>query len=450
MPDKIETREGFQQLLREALPGLIKENPQFVIDALAGNAAAMRDSFAKLGIFVSQETVKPEDVLKAHQEAANEGRIVTGVGSRHREAMKHLGRVVFDPRLGRKRVTYLWGEHEQLIRDWFDALLAPDYRHPKTGVHIREIAEKINTATRVAPATPLTGEIGTGGGYLVPTVVVAEIFEEVQERYVLQNLVQVFVSDQPLRIPRRTSLVTINRGGPATDLTEKDLAATLGAVELALERVGAVAYIDPQLAAAAAVGPVRYTVGEFAEAIAKDNQRVIVAGQTDQREPRGINSLPTAGGNAFDRAKTATWTDTSNATRRKSMRLLLYALSQGHRQMASFRWIANSDVIAMLAGLNDLDERPFEYATAARPETYLGREIVETTALTTSGGTSSVLEGDLTQYAWQESTAGLRMEQTREGGKAWESDTIGVKAVQWVDGAPVIPPAFGIMSSVNV
>ena len=62
-------------------------------------------------------------------------------------------------------------------------------------------------------------------------------------------------------------------------------------------------------------------------------------------------------------------------------------------------------------------------------------------AIVTSG-TTTVIGGDFSQYAWLESPEGMRIEQTTVGGEAWVSDTIGIKMVQWLDGAPITPQAF--------
>jgi HK97 family phage major capsid protein len=449
---QIETREAFVGLLEEALPDLIKKNPQFVLDALVANREAMVESLRNQGLFVSTEAASARTVINMRDEAVAAGRILGGFGARTRESVKHLGRRYYDPVRQKERITYLSDpEIEASAERWIMAMLQKDYRHPATGEHARELADKLNEASKVrAPSTPITTEVGTSGGILVPTVVAAEIFEETTERFVLRGLVQIFTSAQPLRIPRRIALITVSRGAPATDLDEAD-PNILGAVNLSPERVGALAYIEPRLAQAAAVGPVRWIIQQFAEAIARDDQRVIVAGDANLREPTGINTLPTADANAYDNIKSVTWDNTSNATRRAGFREMLYSLSQYHRMQPSYRWIGNADLIAMASGLNDSDSPLFfRDAEGQNPERILNRGVVETTSLATSGDATTVLCGDLGQYAWQEVPGGLRMEQTEVGGQAWESDTIGIKVVQEVDGAPVIPPAFCKMASVDV
>lgn len=451
MPDKITTKQAFFDTMKEGLPELLRTNPQFVLDALVQNKDAMTESLRKLGIFASPAVADPAEVIRQYREAQTQGRILTGFGARYREAVAHLGREVFDQKIGRKRISYIarGGELEKMTFQWMRAMLSPDYHDPESGMSIRELTDKLNVAVR-APSTPLTADAGSGGSHLVPLVVVAEIFEEMTERFVLQGLVQSFTSAAPLKIPRRVALPSVTRTGASTDITEQNMDATLGSVTLSPERAAAIAYIDPLVAMAAAVGPVQYVIGQFAEAIARDNQRVIVAGSPDLREPRGISTLPTAGGNVYDRIKTATWLATNNGTKRQSFRKAMYAISQFHRSQPSFRWMSNSDAIVMFSGLNDTDQQPFRDATATAPETFFGKEIVETTALVSAGNQTTVIGGDLNQYAWLESPDGLRMEQTPIGGQAWVSDTVGVKAVQRVDGAPIIPPAFTLVASVDV
>lgn len=443
----IRTAEAFRQVLTD----VVTEHPQIVLDAMAGNPEAVRTSLEKLGFFVADPSiVNTAQVLQARKDAVDTGRLIDGFGGRIRQSMRQYARTVKDVR-GNEKVTYLSDpEVEKLAERWILAAIQKNGRNPTTGEDVRELYDKLQEATR-APTTPLTSEEGTSGGVLVPTIVAAEIFEETTERFVLRGLVQVFSSASPLRIPRRVMLVNVYRGAVATDITEDD-PNILGSVNLTPERVAAIAYIEPRLAQAAVVGPVRYIISQFAEAIARDDQRVIIAGDPNLLEPTGIMTLPTADTKVYNNAKTATWDNTDNSTRRKAFRTLIYQLSQFHRMSPGIRWIGNSDLIAMAAGLNDNDQRNFfQDAGPGTPEKILNREIVETSAIATSGTPdTTVLVGDMNMYAWQEVPGGLRLDQTTVGGEAWVSDTIGVKVVQEVDGAPVIPPAFGSMPSVNV
>lgn len=452
--ETIKDHPHFVSLLREALPELLKEpaGQQAMLDAVADNGDAMRATLEKMGYIVGDgATVTPRAMLAVRDEQIAAGRILGGFGGRVRESVRHMGRLYWDPYLQRERITYIDADAEigKLTERWMMAMLQQDYRHPESGEHARELCAKINEATR-APATPLTAEEGTSGGQLVPTIVAAEIFEETTERFVLRGLVQVFTSAAPLDIPRRTSLITVTRGALATDINEED-PNILGSVKLSAERVSAIAYIEPRVAAAAVVGPVRYIISQFAEALARDDQRVIIAGDPNLREPTGINTLPTAGPSPVsDRARTATWLDTDRGTRRQSLREGLYAMTQFHRMQPSFRWIMNSDAIAVMANLNDTDQVVFRDAEGQNPERLFNKNIVETTALATAADATTILGADMQQYAWLEVPGGLTMEQTTVGGEAWVSHTIGVKVIQEVDGAPVIPPAFLQIPSVDV
>ena len=77
--------------------------------------------------------------------------------------------------------------------------------------------------------------------------------------------------------------------------------------------------------------------------------------------------------------------------------------------------------------------------------------IVETLSIVTGAGPATTIVGsDMNQYAWLEGSEGLKLDQTETAGRAWESDTIGVKAVQYVDGAPITPPDTSIIKSEDV
>lgn len=447
---EVKTRDQLRGLVNESIVEIARDNPQILIDALAKNPDAMRASFEKAGFIVSGAVAPTtQDVIDAHQRAKDEGRIVRGFGAKLRSGLQSRN---YRDQDGREHRTYLWGDQLAQAESWFRAFFnQPAYTDPQTQKPIRQIAEEMNKSATRAPTFPFTAEAGTGGGFLVPLTVAAEVFEVMQERFVLRDYVEVFTSAAPLRIPRRTGLITVSRGGASTNITQVDPASILGATTLSPERVSAMAYVDPLLALAAAVGPVRWVIGQFAEAMAKDYQRVIATGDSTLREPRGISNLPTSGEATADMAKTGTWTDTDLASRRDSIRKLYYGIAQPHRESDKFVWIVNNDVLQVLASLNDLNQQPFRDQTLGAPNaTYLGKRVIETTSLATAGGLSTILCGDMSQYAWLESPDGLRIEQTNVGGEAWVSDTIGIKMVQSVDGAPITPPTFGNLGSVAV
>jgi HK97 family phage major capsid protein len=450
MGEKITTQEQFRAALRDAVPDLIRENPEVFVTAMAGDREKFAEALRGAGFVVGQQDMQAAMVAAkvAQEEAITDGRVTNGFGAREMEAVRHLGRRVrgFD---GRMRTTFL-GERElmQAAESWFRALMNGG-NDPVSRKSIHEIADGINRGVR-APSTPLSGDIGTAGGHLVPSPIVAEIFMEMNERFVLGSWVSVYRSAAPLRFLRRLSQITLSRGGNAGDISEKDFGGTLGSITLSANRVSAITYVDPQLANAAVIGPVQYVIGQFAEAWAKDVQRVIVAGDRASLEPVGINTLPTSGGNAYDRAKTATFVGTDNATVRNSVRSGYYQLSQMARESSKFLWIGNADVISKLASTNDTNQQLFRDAAAGSMPTFMNKPIVETSAIVTAGGNATLLGADMSQYAWIEGAQGLRMEQTTEGGQAWASDTIGIKLVAWVDGAPIIPPSFLIIPSFAV
>lgn len=449
---KIETKAELQELLRTEFAGIVAENPQLVLDAMAKNPEALRASFAAAGFIIGDKAAEGSTraVMTSYREGQAEGTIASGFGSRVRKAVRSHARRVLDEDTGRQRTTFLDETTEPMVESWFRAFLnakaGAGAVDPETNEHIGTIRDRLNKATR-AVTVPMTMEAGTGGGFLLPLLVAAEVFEYMNERFLLRGMVEVFVSSGPLQIPRRLSQVTVSRMAPAATTVEKNVAATLGSVKLSPELVGAVTYIDPRLALAAAVGPVRWIIGQLAEAMAKDYQRTIIAGNQLLREPMGISSIPTAGAAAADMMQTATYTGTSNQTKRDSIRTLYYQIAQPHRESSRFVWIASNAGVQVMASVNDLNQAPFKDAVNGQPATYMGKTLVESTAVTVSSLTSTLYCGDMGQYAWLESPEGLSLQQTDVGGDAWLTNTIGIKIVQSVDGAPVIPQAFGSMAS---
>jgi len=442
----VKTKEQLRQFIDDAMPELINNHQDVILAAMAGSGDAMRRAMEEAGLSVTERTGLTTDMVdNSRKRAIVEGRIDNGLGLEYR---KRCEDVATDVRLadGSIRKDYLLGR-EDTANAWLRAFMSRDSVDPVTERGIRDLRDELEKGVKQstrAPSDPFLGEQGQAGGALVPTIVTAQIFEEANERFVMKEFVQLFTSAAPLNIPRRTAEVTVSRGGLATDIGE-DKPET-GFVHLSPQRVGVITYHDPLVVRAAAVGPIRWVVGQIAEAIAKDDQRVIIAGSESDDEPRGISNLPTSGGNSFDNAKTAAYDNTSVATERASMREAYYNVNQRHRQSGGFVWAGNNDALRELASHNDRDRTPW----SDDDESYLRKQFVETSALSTAASSTTIVGGDMNQYAWLESPLGLRLETTTVGGEAWESDTIGVKAVQYVDGAPVIPPAFTVVTSVDV
>lgn len=442
MSDTIKTQDQLRQFMADSLPELLADHPEVILAAMADNAPAMRAAMEKAGFSVIETSgLSPADVIGIKDGEVRAGRLDNAFGSRVKARCDH--RVMENLATGKKERVYLWGEREEMAESWFRAICEKDTTDPITRKSAREICDEMEKFVR-APSDPFLGSEGQAGGSLVPTIIAAQIFEEANERFVLKGRVQIFNSASPLRLPRRTAEAAVTRGAQASDIAETK--PETGFVTLSPERVGAISYIDPLLAAAAAQGPVRWVTGQLAEAMAKDDQRVIICGTEADREPRGVSNLPTSGGNAFDRAQTAVYDNTSVLTERASMKEGYYAVGQKNREGDRFLWLGNSDALRELTSHNDADQKPW----SDERETYLRKQFIETSALLTAAAATTIIGGDFSQYAWLESPMGLQLEQTTVGGKAWESNTIGVKVVQSVDGAPVIPPAFVQITSVDV
>lgn len=441
----IETHDQLLQFMRDNMGTLLQENPEVVFQALAQNEEGFQRALETAGFTVAERNVMdPQDVVGGLRMARQDRLIDTGFGASIRKRCDSVRYV--HPVTGKARRTFITShDQEDLAYRWIVAFFSRNWKHPQTGEDILDIREKLERGVR-APSDPLLGDIGEAGAGMVPTVIAAEIFELMNEAFPLKGMVQTFTSATPLEVNRRTVEVTVNRGGSATDIDEDK--PELGPVRLSPERVAVLTYVDPKLARASAQGPVRWVLEQIAEAMEKDDQRVIVAGNPGQREPRGILNLPTSGGNSWDRANTNAYDNSSVKTERASMETAYYAVPQKHRQSGSFAWIANSDGVRELFSHNDQDKKPFD--DEGERERYLRKTLVETTALSTSGSATTILGGDMDQYAWLESPQGLELEQTREGGEAWESATIGVRAIQYVDGAPIVPGAYSIVTSVDV
>ena len=442
MSEKVDTQDKLRSFVEDTIDQVVEKKPEAILAALGNNPEAMAKALRELGWSVTESNVDPTVVRTAYNEGLRSGVIQNSFGARLRNNTRS-DMVTFAD--GQRRRSYLLTEQDMTdAESWFRAFYSPDRVDPQSGDSIRQINERMFARCKRAPSNPVTGDSGDSHAVLVPTQIAAEIFELLDELFVLQGMVNVFTSATPLDIPRRTKKVAVYRQGNATDLTEDR--AGLGFAHLSPVRVGVHTYIDPLLARAAAVGPVGYAVRQIAEAMAEDRQRVIIAGSEDQREPRGILNLPTADADAFENAQTQAYDDTSRSTERDSMKAGFYSVPQQHRITDQFVWVGNNDALRELTTHNDADQRPWDEAS----DSYLRKRFIESLVLQTAANETTIVGGDMRQYAWLEHPDGLFLEQTREGGEAWVSHTIGVKGVEYVDGAPVLPNAFVHITSVNV
>jgi hypothetical protein len=193
-------KEQFQSMIREGIADVAKNNPQLILDALANaDASTLRASLIESGFNVSESTSlagAARDITAAYRQAQVDGVIVaSGFGARERKGLQAVR--YFDPVHQRTRRTFIFGENEKAAESWIRSILAKDGVDTVTGKTTRAIVTEMNAAVR-APGTPLTQQ-SAAGVVLVPTLVAAEIFEELNERFVLQTMTEHFTSANPLR-----------------------------------------------------------------------------------------------------------------------------------------------------------------------------------------------------------------------------------------------------------
>jgi len=110
---EVKTKEAVRQLLQDALPDIVNENPQILLDALSANADAFRKSMEEIGFIVGEDAGTGRDFARAaagaRDAALADGRIMGGFGVRFRQAATDMGfgRYWTSPLDGKQRVNYL-------------------------------------------------------------------------------------------------------------------------------------------------------------------------------------------------------------------------------------------------------------------------------------------------------------------------------------------------------
>ncbi len=437
-------KDSFPELLRAAT------GPQALLSAAAGDAEGMRAALEAAGWGVHERSISPGFLAGAYREQIAFGSIDNAFGSHVRS--RCMG-IQYSDEDGRKRTTFI--HNPEVVNDCHAWMRAVILKRDSMGVDpvTRDNAMTIRDRLEKWVRAPGSGEVHTGAdgssgsmGATVPTIIAAEVWQLIAESYPLPGLVQKYVSAAPLRIPREKDDVTVYTGGNLTDLTGTK--ATVDYVQLSPNRVGAITFVDPQLALASAIGIVRYVINRLARAYARFLQDSIISGNGTGK-PKGWLAQETANVDERLNIKVQPYDDTDQTSKRGSVRRGLYQVPQYHRgenpATSTFRWVGNGECAVELESHNDTDKEPW----SDELQTYLRRKYVETTQIATEDSATTLLGADFNAYAMQESPSGMEIEQTREGAGAFEAHAIAVKIVTHIDGDVILPNAGVLVTGVN-
>lgn len=288
----------------------------------------------------------------------------------------------------------------------------------------------------------LNSTIGTQGGFLVPEEMSSEIIELVRAKTVVRSMpgVRVRPMSRDTWSQRRTDTgPTVSWGAGQNASISEDTAMTFGKVSLQLKKMVCLYKASRELIHDADVSADGIVMTELAEAIAIAEDAAFLHG-TGGDQPLGLYNNPRI-----------TWTRLDSAVTFDDIMGMAYNLEKNNRQLTGL--IVNPREKHTLRKLKNGDgsyywrEGKLDNTNGVlQMNTLYGVPVADTTTVPLTGHSGSnenyILGGQWTDFIIGDSTEGLRMETTQDGGDAFQYDQLWIKAVKRVDCTVRHPESF--------
>lgn len=272
------------------------------------------------------------------------------------------------------------------------------------------------------------------GGYLTPNEFRAELVRDIQDRPFLRNLVTVIpMNSDYLELPTLISDVKTSWGSENTAISTTT--ARFGQLTFVPKRLNTMLYTSRELVADSAINVVQLITRLFVEAIAREEDRVIVAG-SGSGQPKGILQETLAG---IDNANV-------DANLAPNVKKMPFRLGTAYRTGA--RWLVNSRAAEVLSSLQDstgqfllrtLEGKGLEAATLA------GYPVHEQNDLPLD----TLVFGNMSFYYLADREQ-ISVETTTEGAGTFEKHQVAIKVVERIDGKVALTNAFRTLTNAGI
>lgn len=272
-------------------------------------------------------------------------------------------------------------------------------------------------------AKALSEGTGADGGFIVPTEFRASVLAKRDKVSVIRPRATVIpMTRDQLQVPAEGNAVTVTWTAENIALTESN--PTFAQVTLNTNKLTALSKMSRELFADTPINLLDYIAGVYGRAIAKEEDKVFMAG-TGTGQPKGI--------------RTYTFTSVAQAGANlaaNDVKELFYTLASQYRENGA--WLIHNSRIKLIDKLQDSQGRYlWADGMSGAPNTLLGRPVLEQNDIPTNLGAgtneSEIFFGDLSYYLIGD-RQDVVVESTTEGAGAFETHQVATKVITRVDG----------------
>jgi HK97 family phage major capsid protein len=279
----------------------------------------------------------------------------------------------------------------------------------------------------------LASGVDADGGYTVPPEFRALLIEDIQDRPVMRNMVTVFpMGSNSLELPSLASGVKTSWGSENTSISTTT--ARFGTLTFTPYRLNSLLYTSRELVADSAFNVVQLITRLFGEAVAREEDRVIING-SGTGQPKGILQETLSG---IDNGN-------DDSTLAVNVKKLPFRLGTAYRTKA--KWVMNSLSLSAVATLRDSQNNFLfkEGIEGLTPHRLAGYEVHEQNDMPLD----TLLFGDFSYYYLADREQ-ISVETTTEGAGTFEKHQVAIKVVERIDGKVALTRAFRTLTNCGI
>jgi len=291
-------------------------------------------------------------------------------------------------------------------------------------------AHALFTADRVA-LKALSESVNADGLYTVPQDFYNVLIQEIQEKAVMRSLVTV--------VPMKTNVLTLTIGdhGPDVYWTSEGATKTTTTMDFSQStitayKMAAIIYLTDELIADSAFDLVNVLISRFADAIAREEDHVIINGSGTGR-PTGLLQAGTISTRAC--VGNLDFDDIIN---------LIYDLPVRYRANAKF--LIHPNNIRELRLVKDSQNRYIwqDPVSASQPATIYGYPVIENYWMSDA----TILFGDIKTAYWLGDRQMMQVKITNDTETTFTQDKTAIRVVERIGGTVIIPNACRILNTI--
>lgn len=287
-------------------------------------------------------------------------------------------------------------------------------------------------------AKALSEGTNADGGFIVPKEFRASILAKRDKASVIRpRATSIPMGRDKMDVPAEGNAVSVSWTAENAGLTESN--PTWGSITLDTNKLTGLSKMSRELFADTPINLLDYLAGIFGRALAKEEDKVFMAG-SGTGQPKGIRQYTLT-----NQAQAGAGLVADDLVK------LFYALAVQYREGAA--WLIHNSRIQLIRLLKDSQGRYlWTDGMNDAPNTILGRPVLEQNDIPTNLGAgtneSEIFFGDLNFYLIGD-REGMTIESTTEGAGTFENHQVAVKVIERVDGQLGLTDPFVKMTAVK-